>query len=171
MHVLRRSSSSYRLAMRLSSSVLRRPFSRDFVHHRETTSSPWNIRRLTKPRKAGISLIPPASTRRRKTSLESARFPRLSKIFSNQQDSLEPARLPRISKIPSNRTDSLSGSLLPNPADIRPRLHTIETHLPTAVHSRRLSRVASSVIEGHIGLSRVRGESVVGLRPLLIDCI
>ena len=125
-----------------------------------------------KPQKAGISLIPPASTRRRKTSH------RISKIPSTQQDSLESARFPRTSKITSNQQDSfeldrlsLSGSLLPNPADIRPRLHAIETHLPTAIHSQRLSHVESSVIEGHIGLSRVCGESVVGLRPLLIDCI
>ena len=121
-----------------------------------------------KTAKAGISLILLLPTRRRKTShKESAR---LSKILSNQQDSLEPARLPQISKIPSNRTDSLSDSRPPNPADIRPRLHVIEPYLPTAIHSRGLSRVASSVIKRHIGLSRVRVESLVGPGPLFIDC-
>ena len=105
MHVLRRSSSSYRLAMRLSSSVLRRPFLRVFVHHRETTSSPWNIRSEIKPRKAGISLIllPQKEEERRliRNQPDSARFSRISKIPSNQQDSPEPARFSRIGQTPS----------------------------------------------------------------------
>ena len=100
MHVLRRSSSSYRLAMRLSSSVLRRSFSRDFVHRRDTTGSPWNIRPGIKPQKAGISLIllPHQEEGRRliKNQLDSARFSRISKIPSNQQDYLESARFLRI---------------------------------------------------------------------------
>ena len=154
--------------MRSSSSVLRQSFLRDFVHRRETTGSPWNIRPGIKPQKAGISLILLPPTRRRKTSREESA--RLSIILSNQQDSLEPARLSRISKIPSNRTDSLSDSRPPNPADIRPRLHVIEPYLPTAIHSRGLSRVASSVIKRHIRLSRVCGESLVGPGPLFINC-
>ena len=146
MHVLRRSSSSYRLAMRSSSSVLRRSFSRDFVHRRETTGSPWNIRPGIKPRKAGISLIllPHQEEGRRLigNQPDSAKFSRISKIPSTQQDSLKSARFPQTSKILPNQQDSLKSDRLPlsdlrppNPADTRPRLHFIEPSLLTATHS------------------------------------
>ena len=96
MHVLRRSSSSYRLAMRLSSSVLRRPFSRDFVHHRETTSSPWNIRNKT--------------AKSRHLSHSSCLNKKKKDVSSNQQDSLDSARFSRIGKIPSNQQDYLESA-------------------------------------------------------------
>ena len=90
-------------------------------------------------------------------SSESAGFPRTSKIIPNQQDSFESDRLSLGLAASESSRHSPTAS------------HHRATS-PTAIHSRGLSRVASSAIKRHIGLSRVRGESIVGPRPLFIDC-
>ena len=131
-------------------------------------ADPRTFDRTYNPQNAGISLIllPQTEEARRpvKNQPDLARFSRINKIPSNQQDYPESARFLRIGQTLS-RTRGLRIQ-----QTFAHGFSVIESHLPTAIHSRELSRVASSVIKRHIGLSRVCGESLVGPGPLLIDC-
>ena len=159
MHVLRRSSSSYRLAMRLSSPCSSTGFSRDFVRCRETTGSPSNIPSYNRESRhlASILLLQLKEERRLITNQpDSARFSQISRIPPNQQDSPEPARFSRIgqtliSRIPASESSGHSATASIHRAI---SLHSFPQLRDSVVSPHPPSRDSSGSF-GFVGIDRV----------------
>ena len=130
-------------------------------------ADPRTFDRTYKPRKRRHLpiLLPQTNETRRpvQNQPDSAGFFRISRIPPNQQDYSESAKFLRIEQT-LVRTRGLRIQ-----QTFAHGFFVIESHLPTAIHSRELSRVASSVIKRHIGLSRVRVGIIVGPGPHFID--
>ena len=141
---------------------------RDFFERlRPGPRNDWNIRSITKPRKAGIasSLILLSEERRFHA--------RISRTPTNQQDSFKSARSSRISKILSNRQDfSESARLLESDGYSPTAFH----HRAIALHSlpqlEGLSLVVFSIFKRLSGLLRVRGLLIVRAQsPYLVIAV
>ena len=147
--------------------VYLRPFSSSPLRDTSFTAEkrradPRTFDRTYNPRKRRhlpILLLQTIETRRPvQNQPDSAKFLRISRIPTNQQDYRESARFIRTEQI--SESGRLSPTAFPSSSHISPRL-------PTA---RSSAAVASSVIKRHIGLSRVRVGITVGPRPHFTDC-